>query len=110
MKIKNSFFNRIFIGFKKGIKTPTLPDHILKFQSNSLIRIFRVLGGFSIISLLGHAKFDYFFNIIIIYLLFSIGFLFVMYQIVISYYRIKNIFKILKSDKLDIRNSPLDLK
>jgi len=34
--------------------------------------------------------------------------LFTVYHIIISYFRIKEIIKILKSDKLDIRNSPFD--
>ena len=46
------FYKIIYIGAKKEINTPTLPDHILKFQSNPLIRIFRVLGVLSVIILL----------------------------------------------------------
>lgn len=34
--------------------------------------------------------------------------IYTIYQFIISYYRIKHIIAILKSDKLDIRNSPLD--
>ena len=34
--------------------------------------------------------------------------LFTIYHIIISYHRIKHIIKILRSDELDIKNSPLD--
>ena len=47
--------------------TPTLPDNILKFQSNPIIRIFRVLDGLSILILLGHGKLEYSLHIFIIY-------------------------------------------
>jgi len=35
-------------------------------------------------------------------------FLFTIYHIIITYYRIKHIIKLIKSDKLDIKISPLD--
>jgi hypothetical protein len=106
--MKKNIFKRIYTGLKKGVLTPTLPANILRFQSNPIIRIFRVLGGLSILILLGQGKLEYSLHIFIIYLLLFIGFLFVIYHIVISYYRIKNIYKILNSDELDIKNSPLD--
>jgi hypothetical protein len=37
-----------------------------------------------------------------------LGILFTIYHLIISYYRIKHIKNILKSDKLDVKNSPLD--
>lgn len=106
--MKKNLFSRLFIGIKKGVMTPTLPNNILKLQSNPLIRILRVLGGLSILILLGNRKLDYSLHIFIIYLLLFIGFLFLVYHIIISYYRIKNIIKILNSEELEIKNSPLD--
>lgn len=47
---------RLTIGFKKGLITPTLPENILKFNSNPFVRNFRFLGGLSIILLLGNSK------------------------------------------------------
>ena len=107
MFFKN-FFNRIYIDSKKGLLTPTLPENIIKFKSNPLIRILRVLGGLSILVLLGNNKYSYSLPIYVLYFLWLVGFLFLVYHIVISYYRFVNIKKILKSDKLDVRNSPLD--
>lgn len=77
-------------------------------QSNPLIRIFRVLGGLSIVILLGIKRFDYFLHAYVLYFLLFLGLLFVVYNIILTFYRVKNIYKILKSDKLDIKNSPLD--
>ena len=46
---------RFWIGFKKGINTPNLPQEILLFQSKPIIRILRVLGGLSCLSLISHS-------------------------------------------------------
>ena len=54
-----SRLERLQIGLKKGWETDTLPDHLMKLYTNPLIRIFRVLGGLSILALLSH-KFVYF--------------------------------------------------
>ena len=101
-----NILRRILIGAKKGWNTPTLPDKILKFQMHPLIRILRVLGGICTIFLLSNKGQDYPSYIIYITLLFSI--IFLIYHMYISYHRTIHIYKTLKSDKLDIRNSPLD--
>jgi hypothetical protein len=44
-----SLANRAKLGFVKGYQTPTLPPHIIAFQNKVFMRIFRVLGGLSII-------------------------------------------------------------
>ena len=100
-----NIFRRILIGAKKGWNTPTLPDNILKFQMHLLIRVLRVLGGICTIFLLSKGQ-NYPSYIIYITLLFSITFF--IYHTYISYHRTIHIYKTLKSDKLDIRNSPLD--
>jgi hypothetical protein len=71
-----------------------------------LIRIFRVLGGISTLYLLSN-KASYY-SIYIFYIAFFFCLLFFIYHTIISYFRIKHIYRTLKSDKLDIRNSPLD--
>jgi len=43
---------------KKGLFTPTLPNHIIQLNNNPFIRIFRVLGGISILLILTH-RLDY---------------------------------------------------
>ena len=106
-KVSTNLFKRLYVGIKKGLLTPTLPENIIKFKSNPLIRILRVLGGLSILVLLGNNKYSYSLPIYVLYFLWLVGFLFLVYHIVISYYRFVNIKKILKSDKLDVRNSPL---
>lgn len=54
LKTQNkNLFTRIKTGIKKGALTPTLPENILNFQSKPIIRIIRVIGGISCLSLLG---------------------------------------------------------
>jgi len=105
MKRKN-YIKRIWKGVKLGWNTPTLPDNILKFQMHPLIRIIRVLGGISTLYLLSNKASNY--SIYIFYFSFFFCLLFFIYLIYISYYRIKHIYRTLKSDKLDVKNSPLD--
>lgn len=59
----------------------------------------------SILFLLSIKKTGYSLNIIVIYLLLFIGFIFLGYHLIISYYRIKNIIKLLNSGELEIKNS-----
>ena len=84
--------------------TPTLPQNILKIQSYPIIRILRYLGGVSFIFLFGN---NYLNNSIFI-LSFSLFFasLLTVYHLVISYYRINHIIKVLKSDELYVKKSP----
>lgn len=97
---------RVFIGFKKGYQTPSLPDHIIKLQAHPLIRIFRVIGGVSFLSMISNSHLHL--NTYILYLVFFISIFFTIYQFYILYHRIKHMRKVLKSDKLEVRNSPLD--
>lgn len=105
MKISKNFFD-IKSGIIKVYKTPTLPNHIIEFNHNIFVRIFRVLGGICLLLTLSKKVFQ--FNEYIIYLVIFINLMFLIYQFVLLIYRMINIFKILKSDKLDIRNSPIN--
>jgi hypothetical protein len=104
--MKKTILQRTLIGIKKGLFTPTLPEKILTFQKNPFIRIFRVLGGLSFIGLLGgsYLKLKGFF----LYIAFLLAIMFFIYHIYISIQRYKHIKMLLKSNKLDIYNSPFD--
>jgi hypothetical protein len=106
---KNTFFKNIRdlkLGIIKVYKTPSLPSHVLNFNHNIFVRIFRVIGGICLLLTLSKKVFE--FNEYIIYLVIFINTLFLIYQFVLLIYRIINIYRILKSDQLDIRNSPLN--
>lgn len=96
---------------KKGLFTPTLPNHIIQLNNNPFIRIFRVLGGISILLILTH-RLDYlgngllYFSVLVICIV--LAFCFSFYLLYLTWHRIKHMIKLLKSDELDVRNSPLD--
>jgi len=105
MNNKKTFIERTWIGIKKGLTTPTLPKEILDFQMNPLIRILRVVGGISIISILNPM---YKLHGIFLYISFLFSLIFFIYHIYISIHRYKHVKYLFKSGKLDVRNSPLD--
>jgi len=104
--MKKNFFKRLKIGISKGWNTPTLPQHLLTLQLHPLIRIFRVIGGISILLIL--TKRVNYFNSFVLYLVVLISIFYTFYILYISYYRLRHIYKIMRSKDLEIRNSPLD--
>ena len=105
-KKNKSKLQRIWYGVKLGWKTPTLPDNILKFQMHPLIRVLRVLGGLSTVLVL--TKKSLLFPSFFLYIFLLLSLMFFIYHTYISYYRIIYMYKTLRSDKLDVRNSPVD--
>lgn len=76
-----------------------------------MVIIFRVLGGISILLILTH-RLHYLGDGLLYFsalaLCTVLAFLFSLYLIFLTYHRIKHMIKILNSDDLDVRNSPLD--
>ena len=102
MKIKQkTILQRLFIGFKKGYETPTLPDHILKLQLHPLIRIIRVLGGLSFLFIILKRYLNY--PVYVLYIALFFLFIFTVYHFFLAYHRFFHIKALLKSDKLDIK-------
>lgn len=91
----------LLLGIKKGYNTPTLPNNILKIQLHPLVRILRTLGGLSFLFVLSKRYLDY--PVYLLYLAMLIALIFTIYHFILSYYRIKHIKSLLKSDKLNIR-------
>lgn len=99
-----------YIGLKKGLLTPTLPDHIIALQQNIFIRIFRVICGLNLLFILSH-RYEYLpgdYYQTCLYISLIINILFMIYHMYISYHRIKHIYKTIKSGKIDIYNSPFN--
>ena len=93
-------------GFKKAYEIPTLPDNIIKLTMHPTIRIFRVIGGLSFLIMISKTHLNY--PNYVFYLVIIISIFFTLYHFYLSYHRIKYFIKIMKSDKLEVRNSPLD--
>ena len=104
--MKNTIFQRLLIGIKLGIKLSLLPESVSKFHNYPLTRIFRVLGGISIISLLSGSllvKESFLFYIVVFLAIFHF-----MYIIVINLIKFFYIIYLWLNKKLQVRNSPLD--
>ncbi len=103
---KKTILQRIWLGLKVGWNAPMLPPKVLSFHNHPFIRIFRVIGRISVITFLSkkYLLFIYPFNYIV--LLFAL-----LHSIYIAITSIIKLFygiKVLKSDKLEVRNSPID--
>jgi hypothetical protein len=103
-KNRKNILGRFLIGAHKGLTIKTLPQNMLDFQLNPAIRVLRVLGGISLLLIVGRSYIQL--TGIYLYIVTFLLFIYLIYQIYISYHRIKHIIKILKSDKLDIYITP----
>jgi len=99
---------RISKGIQKSWSVPTLPAHIINFHNHPITRIFRIIGGLSILITLGRITLTIDIPNYILYTSNFISILFFIYMLVISILRLIYVFKVLKTDELDVRNSPLD--
>lgn len=103
---KKTKLQRLIYGMKLGIKLSLLPDSVNKIHNSPLIRIFRVLGGISILLVLaGHwlAK-----QTILFYIIFPLAFLQFSYILIINMIKSYYLYYLWKNNKLQVRNSPLD--
>jgi hypothetical protein len=93
---------------KKAFLTPNLPPHILKIERLLFIRVGRFLGGVSFLLLLGSVRGYLDLHGYLLHLIFVFSLCFFIYHCYISYHRFKFIKAKLKTNELEIRNSPLD--
>lgn len=103
---KKTLFQRFVIGLKVGWNAPMLPKKVIDFHTHPFIRIFRVVGGISIITVLSK-------KYLLLYLPFKYIILFLallhfIYITIIAVIKLWYGIKVLKSDKLEVKNSPLD--
>ena len=103
---KKALITRFITGLKVGWNAPTLPPKVENLHNKPLIRVFRVIGGISILTVLSKKYLLFFFPLKIIILLFAL-FHFI-YITSISIIKLWYGIKVLRSDKLDVKNSPLD--
>lgn len=86
--------------------TPTLSPKLLELQRKPVIRVVRVIGGLSLIILVSNNYLKL--PSVLLYLCFIFSIIFLIYHIYISIHRYKHIKLLLKSEEMDIKNSPLD--
>jgi len=100
------FFKDIWIGIKFSFKLPSLPQTVAKFHNYPLVRIFRVLGGVSILLVLSKSEFS---NKYLFYIVFPLAFLQFIYIIIINLTKFCYIIYLWINKKLEVRNSPLNI-
>ena len=104
-----NLFNRALIGLKQGWAVNTLPPHILLLQKNVYIRIFRIIGGLSLLLVLSYKIL--LFNIYFIIIIYIFTFFYGLYNFYLTFQRFKHMYKVIKNKKeLEVRNSPLPNK
>jgi len=99
---KLTLFNITTIGIKKGWSHPTLPKNLLKLQLHPFIRIFKLLGGISILIIF--TKVYEKCNISVLYISIILSILYIKYNTYLNYYRIKHIYSSIKKGDLDVKN------
>lgn len=103
---QKTFFKRFLIGLKLGWNTPLLPPKIIYFHNYPLVRIFRVVGGLSVLTVL--LKKHLLLFLPLQYLILFLAFLHISYIVVISLVKIFYGISRFWTDELNVRSSPLD--
>lgn len=105
-KNKKTILQRVWLGIKIGWNVPMLPPKVISFHNHPSRRIFRVLGGISVVTFLlkRHLLLIYPFNYIVLFF----ALLHFMYIAIISLTKLYSGIKVLRSDKLEVKNSPVD--
>lgn len=106
MNNKKSLYQRFITGLKTGWNAPVLPDKVLYIHNHPFVRVFRVIGGLSIVTVLSNKYLLLIFPFNIVVLLLAL-FHFI-YITVISVIKLYHGISVLRSDRLNVKNSPLD--
>lgn len=97
---------RLILGAKLGFKLSLLPKVIEDFHNYPLVRIFRVIGGVSVVLFLSSPSWlDTFY---LTWVVFTLAMLHLLYILIISVIKLCYLFYLWKNKKLQVRNSPLD--
>jgi hypothetical protein len=111
----------IILGIKKAWQVPSLPKKVHDFQNHIFIRIYRFIGGISILITLLHSKniniikFDYYLSenfIELIYFYINIfAVIFIIFIIIINLIKIVYTIYLLikKPETFEVKNSPLNI-
>lgn len=103
MSMKN--LSRIWIGIKIGIMIPVLPENVSKIHNHPITRIFRVLGGISILLILSKYEFA---KIYLSYIVFPLATLYFIQIININLVKFFFIISLWKKNKFQVRDFSVD--
>jgi len=103
---KKTLFQRIIAGIKLGWNTPLLPPKVISFHNYPLVRVFRVIGGLSVLTVL--LKKHLLLFLPVQYLVLFLASIQILYIVIISLIKIFYGISRFWTDELNVRNSPLD--
>ena len=103
--MKKTLLQRFITGAKLAWNTPILPDKVNAFNNHPLIRVFRVVGGLSVLTVLLK---KHLFFLPLQYLILFLAFIHISYFVVINIIKVIYGIHKLRSGDLNVRNSPLD--
>lgn len=101
-QVHHTKLSRFTKGLIIGFNLSLLPPKVLCFHNNIVVRILRVIGGISVITLLGKWYGDYYIIVL------PIAIFHFIYIILINFCKVVYIVYLWRNGKLDVRNSPLD--
>lgn len=104
IKMKKKKMQSILIGVNKAWHLPSLPSPVAVFHNHPLVRIVRVLGGVSILLVLGKFKLAQ----TLFYVVFPLAAIQFTYIILINAIKFIYLIYLWKNGKLEVINSPLD--
>ena len=104
--MKKTIFKRFITGLKVGWNTPMLPESVTKIHNHPFTRVFRVIGGALTVLVLSKNYLILPFSLQLIVL--ALASFHIIYITCISLIKLFYGFKVLRSDKLNVRNSPMD--
>ena len=103
---KKTIFQRFLYGIKLALNIPSLPVSVDKFHNYPLVRVFRVLGGISIILFLSSP--NWIAQPLLHWTIFVLAMIHFIYIMIISIIKLGYIVYLWKNKKLEVRNSPVD--
>lgn len=112
-KVKNRGFKAWFVtdilgGLKEGYTMPLYPEHVIKFNNNIYIRIFRNIGAICFFIYMCSKKIDFGMNTILNDAIWAISILYVIYRLILVIYSLKQGVHYIITGKYIVRNSPLN--
>lgn len=108
MKNNKTLFKHIVIGLKYAWDLPSLPESVNIFHSYPLTRIFRVIGGISIILILFLSSPSWIGDYFLYWIIFTLAMLHFIYIIVISFIKLYYIVYLWRNNNLEVINTDLD--
>src|SRR5712675_383114 len=102
------FTQNIWGALKEGFLMPAYPEHIVRFNNNIYVKIFRYAGAICLFIHITSKKIDLGIAHTLYNIIWSISILFLAYRFILAFYALKQVANYILSGKFIVRNSPLN--